>query len=134
MESTPDYNPNILDDIGISLHQASGGKRFANYLIDLVAFYLFMIVLGFVLAMVAPGIMQEYVGADSAGRQLELRLYSVLLYILFMWVLEMAARGKTLGKLITGTRAVNDDGTRISPKTALLRSLSRIVPFEAFSA
>ena len=35
---------------------------------------------------------------------------------------------------MNGTRAVNEDGTRITFKTALLRSLSRLVPFEAFSA
>jgi len=41
---------------------------------------------------------------------------------------------KTLGKVFTNTRAINDDGSRISPKTAFLRCFSRFVPFEAFSA
>ncbi|MCC7521544.1 MAG: RDD family protein [Flavobacteriaceae bacterium] len=41
--------------------------------------------------------------------------------------------GKTIGKLITGTRVVYANGDSINLRTAILRSLSRLVPFEAFS-
>jgi uncharacterized RDD family membrane protein YckC len=51
-----------------------------------------------------------------------------------MTAVEYFTHGKTLGKLFTRTRAVNDDGTRLTPKTAFLRSICRIIPFEAFSA
>ncbi len=46
-------------------------------------------------------------------------------------LLEGAAKGKTLGKLITGTRALKIDGSNLTWKDAFLRSLCRIVPFEA---
>jgi hypothetical protein len=36
--------------------------------------------------------------------------------------------------MITGTKAVNHDGSNISAKTAFLRTLCRLVPFEPFSA
>jgi uncharacterized RDD family membrane protein YckC len=42
--------------------------------------------------------------------------------------------GRTLGKLITGSKAVREDGTSLTWKDACLRSLSRMVPFEPFSA
>ena len=64
---------------------------------------------------------------------METLLY-LLLFVLYMFGTEALFKGKSLGKLITGTRAVNEDGSDISAKTALLRGLSRIVPFEAFSA
>ena len=51
-----------------------------------------------------------------------------------MFLVEALFKGKSLGKLITGTRAVNEDGSNLSAKTALLRGLSRAVPFNAFSA
>jgi hypothetical protein len=38
-----------------------------------------------------------------------------------------------LGKLITGTRAIREDGVELNFKDAFLRSLSRLVPFEPFS-
>ncbi|WP_431211724.1 RDD family protein [Puia sp. P3] len=51
-----------------------------------------------------------------------------------MGLIEGLTRGKSLGHLLTGTRTVNGDGTRISFKTAILRGLTRAVPFEVFSA
>lgn len=41
--------------------------------------------------------------------------------------------GKTVGKFITGTKVLYANGDSINFKNAILRSLSRIVPFEAFS-
>jgi uncharacterized RDD family membrane protein YckC len=48
--------------------------------------------------------------------------------------MELAFKGRTIGKLITGTKAVNEDGTEMSPKTIVIRSLIRMIPFELFSA
>lgn len=41
--------------------------------------------------------------------------------------------GVTIGKLITGTRVVDEAGLPVSFPRALLRSLCRIIPFEIFS-
>ena len=46
----------------------------------------------------------------------------------------MIFKRRTIGKFVTGTKAVNTDGSKMEPKTILLRSLCRIVPFEPFSA
>ncbi|WP_309938245.1 RDD family protein [Aureibacter tunicatorum] len=40
---------------------------------------------------------------------------------------------KTIGKAITKTTVVNEDGKKPSPKEVALRTLCRFVPFEAFS-
>jgi uncharacterized RDD family membrane protein YckC len=57
-----------------------------------------------------------------------------VLFILYYGLLEGISKGKTLGKLITGTRAVREDGTPISFGDAFKRTLCRIIPFEPFSA
>ena len=41
--------------------------------------------------------------------------------------------GITVGKLCTGTRVVDENGHAIGFRRALLRSLCRLIPFDAFS-
>jgi uncharacterized RDD family membrane protein YckC len=54
-------------------------------------------------------------------------------YLIYYTICEKAFRGYTLGKLLTGTRAIRDNGEELTFKDALLRSLSRLVPFEVLS-
>jgi uncharacterized RDD family membrane protein YckC len=110
----------------VDLQSASTGKRFANYLIDLACFYIFIII--FFAILIAQGIIST--GMNSILD----RLITLLCYGIFMGLVEAIFKGKTLGKVCTRTRAVNEDGSPISAKTAFLRGLSRAVPFEAFSA
>lgn len=124
---------NLLENVEYELVQASGGKRFANYIIDLISFYVLTIVAFIVFATVSPETLAG-VDTESTGFSLVDRLITWFLYGVYMFVIEAVFKGKSLGKLITGTRAVNDDGTKISFQTALKRGFSRIVPFEQFSA
>jgi uncharacterized RDD family membrane protein YckC len=120
-----------LEDI--PLVRATTGIRFANYMIDIIAFYAFMFVIGIVLGLIDPTIF-ESMDNESPATKLVDRLLSLLLYGLFMGLVEGIFKGKSLGKLITGTRAVQLDGSAISFQTALLRGFSRAVPFAPFSA
>ena len=124
-------NPNpdqdlLSGDLLINLQQASTGKRFANYLIDFVTFY---IIAGSIAAIL---IHQGVIGSDI--NPITDRIVTYILRGLFMGIVEAIFKGKTLGKLITRTRAVNEDGSPITAQTAFMRGLSRLVPFEAFSA
>ena len=58
----------------------------------------------------------------------------VLFFVLVQSTLETLCHGKTLGKWMTGTRAVKQDGTPVDGQTAFLRGFYRLIPFEAFSA
>ncbi len=51
-----------------------------------------------------------------------------------MGIVEGFGKGKTIGKYITGTRAVNEDGSKITFSTGFVRGLTRLVPFNALSA
>jgi len=118
---------------------ASKGQRFVNWLIDnlLMRFALSYpagLLLGLILGEVAPEIL--YANADgSMSATLLLLAYLVVIfnYIFYYTLCEKLFRGYTLGKLISGTRAIRQDGQELTFKNALLRSLSRIVPFEVFS-
>lgn len=113
--------------------QASSGKRFGNYIIDRIFFYVFTIGMGAVLVAASPTFL-DFVSDDSSGFNIADRLFTYIFYGIFMGILEGFGKGKTIGKYITGTRAVNEDGSKITFTTGFVRGLSRLVPFEAFSA
>lgn len=128
-----DQNPQDLLADEIFYQRASTGQRLANYLIDLVVFYIFMFVIGMVIGLVAPGMLTSFANDSSSANLLD-RLLSLFLYALFMSVVEALLKGKSVGKFITKTRAVNLDGSQITASTAFGRGFSRAVPFCAFSA
>ncbi|MEO5998264.1 MAG: RDD family protein [Chitinophagaceae bacterium] len=113
--------------------RASAGKRIANYLIDVVVFYLFAFVIVIVIAIVAPSSF-DFLTIDHSGFALEERFISLVFYAFYMSIVEAVFKGKSLGKLITKTRAVNLDGSQISTSTAFARGFTRAIPFCAFSA
>ena len=113
--------------------RATTGQRFANYLIDVIVFYGLFIVFGIILVVLSPSTI-ENMDTDSSGFGLLDRLFTLILYALYMGLLEALSKGKSLGKLITGTRAINMDGSKISFSTAFARGFSRAVPFCVFSA
>jgi uncharacterized RDD family membrane protein YckC len=131
METTEQH---LFTEPEYQLVQASGGKRFANYIIDLVVFYALFIGVNIIIVLVNPVALDSISEDESVGFNLLDRLLGLVLYGLYMFVIEALFKGKSLGKLITGTRAVNEDGSNVTAKTALLRGLSRAVPFNAFSA
>lgn len=123
----------VLDDFQYVLYQASGGKRFVNYLVDSLIFYfawrLFV---------------AQWFGTILAFLHFPLEYIALLYLVAFLGAyiffglivagLEAATGGKTIGKYLTRTRAVTENGIRIGPKKAILRFLVRLVPFEPFSA
>jgi uncharacterized RDD family membrane protein YckC len=115
----------------VSLEMAGHGRRFINYIVDLLSFYAVLIVAAVPVLLVYPHMLDF---ADSPGGQYVDKLLTMLVYGLYMGLVEALFKGRSLGKMITGTRVVYEDGTTISGRTAFLRGLSRAVPFCAFSA
>lgn len=113
--------------------QASKGKRFANFLIDMIVFYIFLMILGFTL-----GILQVVTKTDLLSWTEDLnplvdRLMTMLLYAIYYCLVEGIFKGRTLGKLITKTRTVGEDGLLMNTSELLNRSFSRIIPFDQLS-
>ena len=129
MDSTEQH---LFADNEYRLVQASPGKRFANYIIDIVFFVVVAVFAIMVAMMINPSL--EGTLTEENGEATLTDLVMIFFMILYWFGIEAIFKGKTLGKLITGTRAVNEDGSNLTVKAALLRSLCRAVPFEAFSA
>ena len=145
-QETPETNgqADLLNDESYIINQfeyATQWQRFFNYLIDNVLMryglsYLSGMAIGGLLAIVAPDFLNElaYRGNVLTG---DLILIGLLVYILnytfYYTFCEKLFKGYTLGKLVTGTRAIRQDGKELTFKDALLRSLSRLAPFEVFS-
>lgn len=121
------------------INYASMGQRFANYVIDFIVFYLATFIFGIVLAIIQriteSWFLYELLVNESAESKFWMYLFASLVFIITYTFIEGVTKGRSLGKLITGTKAVmEENGTDITWAIALKRSLCRIVPFEPFSA
>jgi uncharacterized RDD family membrane protein YckC len=112
---------------------ASQGQRFANLFIDGIVYRILGVgvVIAVEFAYYALGNKMPYEGEFSA---LDVILFtaSLLSIILFYVVFEYAFQ-RTPAKFITGTCVVSQDGSKPSFKAIVIRTLSRLIPFEAFS-
>ncbi len=113
--------------------RASTGKRLANYLIDVFIFYLLIIVVTVVVALIFPGT-RGFINEDNVGGTLGDRIITLVLYAIYMSIVETIFKGRSVGKFITKTKAVNLDGSDLTAATAFKRGFSRAVPFCVFSA
>ena len=110
----------VLGEQNYKAEPASKWLRLLNLLIDYIAFWVLGLVVGMVII---------YVFGMENAHWLEGGILVPLAY----YILVEGATGRTLGKLVTGTRVVNAAGGTPSFKQILGRSLARFIPFEAFS-
>ena len=96
----------------------AGESRFWVYLIDSFAFSFLGAIFG------------SFVSGDPDS--LEWNLVATLTIFLYYFLMELAF-GKTVGKMILGTKVVDKDGNPPSTLALLLRTLCRFIPFDAFS-
>lgn len=105
---------------------AGKGARFANSIIDSLAQYGISFALGIVVATA---------GGQAGVEMLESIppfLIGLPILLLYYFVLE-AATGQTLGKMLTGTKVVNDRGGPPSLGQVAGRTFARLIPFEGVS-
>jgi uncharacterized RDD family membrane protein YckC len=130
--NTLDENENTFDELKEKLDQsedytepASSGKRFANYIIDLIAWYL--------IAMVIMGVV-IYSSQDQS--LLEDKVFSYIITFIAMlgyYIFFEGLTSQTIGKMITKTKVTNELGGKPTFSQIVGRSFARIIPFEAFS-
>lgn len=115
---------------------AGKGYRFANYLIDLVVFYILFMVLASLL-----GVILVLIGGDLDSFLYELehvnplldRLITALMYGLIYFALESMLKERSIGKYITKTKVVDINGNIPTMGSMLKRFFSRLIPFDVFS-
>lgn len=118
----------LLSDIEFIPVLAGTGKRFLNILIDIIVYYILLFCLGIFLALSGK---IDFITEDNTTA---IYLFAFTSYVSYFFLCELLFKGRTIGKLLTGTKVVNEDGSDPGAKTYFLRSLSRLVPFEPFSA
>lgn len=121
--------PLTLTDID---NDASKGQRFANYILDLIFIYCFTLVFGFLLGIILVVLNPELLDVLVSGNKLIEYLLGAIFVLLYYILLE-GLTGRTIAKLITKTKVVTIDNKRPPIDTIIVRSLCRLIPFEAFS-
>ena len=128
----------LLSDLASEpiLIPVSTGTRFANYLIDVVMAIIFYLAVAFVVIIISifflPRLV-EWADENSAAMGLIEQASAYVIIPVYFILMEGLTKGRTVGKLITGTVAVRQDGTPLTWNNVIARSFSRVVPFESLS-
>ncbi|MGV6830147.1 MAG: RDD family protein [bacterium] len=112
---------------------ASKEKRFLNFVIDYVMQLIVGVVMGFVLFFIAEIFNSDALyGFLDEDNTLTDYLFSFIILVGYYSIIE-ALTARSIGKFITQTKVINEEGEAPDFKDALLRSLCRLIPFEALS-
>lgn len=133
--SRPAASENLLQDIEQELSSQQDAKvelRFLNYIIDLISFYAIVIAGVVLVALTAYGgeVFEMIARLSDFSDFVLLHVF----YGFYMLVVEGVFKGKTLGKLITGTRVVHQYTDTFSWRDAFRRGVMRMIPLEYFTA
>ncbi len=119
-----------------SYQLASSGQRLANLVIDKIATFvlsnLMGFVLGFLVALYFAANGREMNEEQLNGLELAATLLGIVIIIFYFAIAESLGH-RTIGKLITGTKVVREDGGPPTFGQVLGRTAARFIPFEAFS-
>lgn len=127
------YTP-PLDAHVVEFRQASKRQRMLNFSLDLLGYYSAILILGL---LGLPDLI------DWVFHRNKLKLYNaelvalyvsvILLYVIYYSLLEYYCKGKTLGKWVTKTRVVTQDGHPLDIFTVFQRNLLRYNPLDPLS-
>jgi uncharacterized RDD family membrane protein YckC len=123
----------IFDGMQPSYRLSTTGQRFLHLLVDYIISYAIVLVLYMVAFAIVPAWADYFANDESLSVKLMDRLVSAAGLVLVYTLVEGATKGRTLGKLLTKSVAIREDGLPLTWKNALMRSLSRVVPFDALS-
>jgi len=111
----------------------SGGKRFLNYILDIIFILITVFTLAVVLAIVASvfgwqGFLIWMRSMSDLDGQIVFVGTSIFYYIFFEGIF-----GRSVAKFITGTIVVNENGLKPDFGTIVKRTFCRLIPFDALS-
>ena len=115
MESSPFTTSQPTPSV---LAEASKAKRFINMLIDSIIISIGVNIITYVLALVGLN--------GLLASLLSIVVYVVVFY--FYYTTLEGGSGQTIGKRVTGTKAVMADGSPLTPGALRTRTLWRLIP------
>ncbi|MEL1244784.1 RDD family protein [Flavobacterium sp. DGU11] len=112
---------------------ASKGKRFGTFMLDTAVFYILQIAVALIAGILYTvfeydGMLLWVTEMSDAGM-----LVLVLSINMFYFIVMEGVLQRTLGKMVTGTKVVMEDGSKPPAGVIVLRTVCRLIPFEAFS-
>ncbi|HET6992459.1 MAG TPA: RDD family protein, partial [Bacteroidia bacterium] len=114
---------------GRPVNVVSGFDRFLHYLIDAIILFALGFVLGFVMGTAQQ---RGFANFSMTDGHLEINFAAYLVNLAFYFFFELLT-GSTPGKMLFGRIVINEYGERPDAGHIALRTISRLVPFEAFS-
>lgn len=133
MDSNPYSAPQAVvfdgTSVRLAIEPASRWRRLLNLLIDYAGVVLVLGVFGILLGLIGGEEAIAWLERPNVGRDYALAVGAMFVY----YVPLEGLFGATLGKLLTGTRVVDENGAPPSWGQAFGRTLCRLIPFEAFS-
>jgi uncharacterized RDD family membrane protein YckC len=106
--------------------------RLFNFILDSVFLYITALIVGFVGGFLYFQFNPEVAYEVSEPNVLIDYMLGILIAGIYYFGFELAF-SRTPGKFITGTKVVDEKGSKPEPGKLMLRTLSRFVPFEPFS-
>ena len=111
-------------------------ERIGHYFIDYAIIFAINIIIGILIIIIAPKFFNqivEYGFSFNLGPiHLKYDLISYLTTFLYYFILESTLK-RTIGKIATQTVVIDEYGNPANTNQILIRTLSRFIPFEAFS-
>jgi len=122
-----------LVGLEIKFRESSRNKRFLNNLIDSFVFYLLIFALSAMFGAGTVVLGNEEILENEDAFQISSYLFSFIIIFLYYSVFEYYSKGKTVGKYITKSRALREDGSIMNFSECALRSVCRFIPFDRLS-
>lgn len=136
--SSPDLLSDLQDEI--VYQHAEKWQRFVNLLIDSIVVGIINSIFGGIIQTIVFASYIRDVSTMDFEYSFPWHLFVIIyliyfgLYLGYYTIFEKMMKGRTVGKLVTGTMAIREDGNPLTWKNAILRSVCRLIPIEAFVA
>ncbi|TZF99975.1 RDD family protein (plasmid) [Chryseobacterium panacisoli] len=117
----------------VEYNKASSWMRLANNFLDFIILYVINYILSIISNFLYEVTSIEFFYLYSNGNILWQFFIGNFNYCLYYFLMENYLDGRTVAKYITGTKVISTDGTKPTTRQIILRSLSRIVPFDGLS-
>lgn len=112
---------------------ASKGKRIANVFVD----YFIRLVIALMVGVII-GVLSELTNIDTlydwvvSENKIKDYIIDIIILVIYYNIIE-ALTGRSIGKYVTKTKIVLEDGSKPDFQQILIRTLCRLIPFDAFS-
>jgi len=110
-------------DQGMKIEPTGKGKRFVNFILDILFGYIFAFVFAFLLGLL---------GLSALIDEMNL-IFLILLIMTSYYVLFESLWGKSIAKFITRTKVVTESGDKPTFMSIIKRTLCRFNPYDPFS-